>query len=145
MIGFLACRRKVCQASDLKTRSLRCPISFSLSFLLDKLKFVGHLVKTYLVATENVSRSGDWMKNPTVTIYTRPGCHLCEEAKAAILASGCDGEFALEEVNIDDDPHLRERYTYDIPVILIDGVKVFKHKVDPREFRRKLRRLEREG
>ena len=74
-------------------------------------------------------------------IYTRPGCHLCEEAKAAINSSGCDREFVLEEVNIDDDPLLRERYGYDIPVIFINGVKAFKHRVDPREFKRKLRRM----
>jgi glutaredoxin len=79
----------------------------------------------------------------TVTIYSRPGCHLCDEAKAAICASGCEGEFLLEEVNIDKDPALRERYGYDIPVIFIDGVKMFKHCVDPREFRRKLRRMAR--
>ncbi|HXU37416.1 MAG TPA: glutaredoxin family protein [Blastocatellia bacterium] len=78
---------------------------------------------------------------PEVTIYTRPGCHLCEEAKAAINASGCEGEFILKEVNIDDDPLLREQYGYDIPVIFINGVKAFKHRVDPREFKRKLRRL----
>ena len=76
-----------------------------------------------------------------VTIYTRPGCHLCEEAKASVLASGCAGEFSLEEVNIDNDPALRERYGYDIPVILINGIKVFKHRVDAGEFRRKFRRL----
>lgn len=76
-----------------------------------------------------------------VIIYTRPGCHLCEEAKTAINASGCEGEFILTEVNIDDDPLLRERYGDDIPVIFINGVKVFKHRVDPREFKRKLRRL----
>ena len=77
----------------------------------------------------------------TVIIYTWPGCHLCDEAKAAIHASGCDSEFLLEEVNIDGDPALSERYGYDIPVIFINGVKVFKHQVDPREFKRKLRRL----
>lgn len=76
-----------------------------------------------------------------VTIYTRPDCHLCEEAKAAIDASGCEAEFILEEVNIDDDPSLRERYGNDIPVILINGVKAFKHQVDPKEFRRKVTRF----
>jgi glutaredoxin len=81
------------------------------------------------------------MTKATVTIYTRPGCHLCEVAKAAIHASGCDGEFSLEEVNIDEEPALSERYGYDIPVIFINGVKVFKHRVDPAEFKRKLRRL----
>ena len=83
------------------------------------------------------------MIRATVTIYTRPGCHLCDEAKAAIDASGCAGEFSLEEVNIDEDPALGERYGDDIPVIFINGVKAFKHRVDPREFKRKLRRLAR--
>ena len=81
------------------------------------------------------------MKKAVVMIYTRPGCHLCDEAKAAIQASGCEGEFSLEEVNIDEDPALRERYGYDIPVIFINGVKVFKHNVDGKEFKRKLRRI----
>ena len=81
------------------------------------------------------------MKKAIVTIYTRPGCHLCEEAKAAIRASDCDADFTLEEINIDLDPALGERYGYDVPVIFINGVKVFKHRVDPSEFRRKLKRL----
>ena len=80
-------------------------------------------------------------KKATVTIYTRPGCHLCDQAKEAILTSGCETEFLIEEVNIDEDPALRERYGWDIPVIFINGVKAFKHRVDPHEFRRKLRRL----
>ena len=83
------------------------------------------------------------MKIATVTIYTRPGCHLCDEARAAIQASGCSGEYALEEVNIDEDRALQERYGHDIPVIFINGVKAFKHRVDSREFKRKLRRLAR--
>ena len=83
------------------------------------------------------------MKKAIVTIYTRPGCHLCDEAKASMRASGCGEEFTLEEVNIDNDPALHEKYQYDIPVILIDGTKAFKHRVDPNEFKRKLRRLAR--
>lgn len=83
------------------------------------------------------------MKIATVTIYTRPGCHLCDQARAAIEASGCSGEYALEEVNIDEDPALQERYGHDIPVIFINGVKAFKHRVESREFKRKLRRLAR--
>ena len=77
----------------------------------------------------------------TVTIYTRPGCHLCDEAKASIHAAGCDDEFTLEEINIDSHPQLVQRYGHDIPVVLINGTKVFKHRVDAREFKRKLRRL----
>jgi glutaredoxin len=76
-----------------------------------------------------------------VTIYTRPGCHLCDEAKASIVASGCANDIAIEEVNIDDDAALQEQYKYDIPVIFINGIKSFKHRVDAREFKRKLKRL----
>lgn len=83
--------------------------------------------------------------NPTkraiVTIYTRPGCHLCDEAKAVIKAAGCGAEFSLEEINIDQDAALRERYGNDVPVIFINGVKAFKHRVDPDEFKRKLHRM----
>ena len=80
-------------------------------------------------------------KRATVTLYTRPGCHLCDEAKASIHAAGCDDEFTLEEINIELDPDLGERYGEDIPVVFINQTKAFKHRVDPREFKRKLRRL----
>jgi glutaredoxin len=76
-----------------------------------------------------------------VTIYSKPGCHLCEVAKANILAAGCDDQFRLEEVNIEEDAYLKTRYQYDIPIILINGIKVFKHRVEPEEFRRKLSRF----
>lgn len=81
------------------------------------------------------------MKKAVVTIYTRPGCHLCEEAKTAMRSSVREDEFTLEEINIDLDPNLRDKYGYDIPVIFINGVKAFKHRVEPRQFKRKLRRL----
>jgi glutaredoxin len=76
-----------------------------------------------------------------VTIYSRPGCRLCDEAKACISSAGCDDDFTLEEVNIDEDPELKERFQFDIPVIFINGTKAFKHRVDPKEFKRKLRRI----
>jgi glutaredoxin len=75
-----------------------------------------------------------------ITIYSRPGCHLCEEAKSVILASG-GRNLTIEEINIDEDPAMRERYQYDIPVVFINGIKAFKHSVDAREFRRKFERL----
>jgi len=83
------------------------------------------------------------MHRATVVIYSRPGCHLCEEAKAAIMSAGGSDEFDLREVNIDEEPGALERYQYDIPVVFINGIKVFKHKVDEKEFKRKLRRLAR--
>lgn len=74
-----------------------------------------------------------------VTLYTRPDCHLCQEAKA--LIEPMLGEFAatLREVNIDADVVLRERYVLDIPVIFIGARKAAKHRVDPAKFRRQLK------
>lgn len=76
-----------------------------------------------------------------VIIYTRPGCHLCEEVKREMLAAGCADQYTLEEVNIDTDPALKERYGSEIPVVLINNVKAFKYRLTANEFKRKLRRL----
>ena len=73
-----------------------------------------------------------------VTLYTRPGCHLCEEAKAAIAPLILEFGAVLREVNIDEDPDLRERYGWDIPVIFIGEHKAAKHHVDVAQFRRQL-------
>src|ERR1700674_1009554 len=73
-----------------------------------------------------------------VTLYTRPGCHLCDEAKAAIAPLLREFGAALREINIDDDPVLKERYDWDIPVIFIGQRKAAKHRVDLEKFRRQL-------
>ena len=73
-----------------------------------------------------------------VVIYSRPGCHLCEEAKATIEGVRRAGEFTIEEVNIETDAELLARYRYDIPVIAINGVETFIHRVDPNEFRERI-------
>jgi glutaredoxin len=73
-----------------------------------------------------------------VTLYTRPGCHLCEEAKAAIAPLLREFGAVLLEVNIDQDSVLKERYSWDIPVIFIGGHKAAKHRVDLAQFRRQL-------
>ena len=67
-------------------------------------------------------------------IYSRPGCHLCEEAKQAIESAQCANEYTLEEIDISD-VALLQRYRYDIPVITINGEEAFRHKVTADEFR----------
>lgn len=74
-----------------------------------------------------------------VTLYTRPGCHLCEEAKAAIAQLLREFGASFREVNIDEDSVLRERYGWDVPVIFLGARKVAKHRVDVEQFRRRLR------
>ena len=74
-----------------------------------------------------------------ITLYTRPGCHLCEEARALIEPLLSEFGATLREVNIDDDAVLRHRYGTDIPVVFIGARKAAKHRVDPVKFRRQLR------
>ena len=75
------------------------------------------------------------MRKARVIVYSRPGCHLCDEAKAAIQNSNCSDHFTLEEVNIESDDELLKKYKYDIPVVTIDGEEAFRHRVDPGEFK----------
>jgi glutaredoxin len=73
-----------------------------------------------------------------VTLYTRPGCHLCDEAKAAIAPLLREFGASLREINIDDDPVLKGRYDSDVPVVFIGHRKAAKHRVDLEQFRRQL-------
>ena len=73
-----------------------------------------------------------------VILYTRPGCHLCDEAKQAMQAAGCDKEYTLQEINIESDAELLRRYQFDIPVITVDGVEAFRHKLTSQAFRERL-------
>jgi glutaredoxin len=57
-----------------------------------------------------------------VVLYTRPGCHLCDEARDAILAlRESSGEFELREIDIDGDDELHARFLERIPVVQVDG------------------------
>ena len=75
------------------------------------------------------------MTKPHVIVYSRPGCHLCDDAKLAIETAGCSDRFTLEEVNIESDGELLRKYQYDIPIVMIDGVEAFRHRVDKDQFR----------
>jgi glutaredoxin len=63
----------------------------------------------------------------TVTIYTKPGCHLCEEAEEVIEAVRAQQPFDIERRNILDDAADYERYKHDIPVILLNGREIARH------------------
>jgi len=73
-----------------------------------------------------------------VTLYTRPGCHLCEDAKALLQPLLREFAATFREVNVDEDPELQRRYGSDIPVIFLGVRKAAKHRLDPRQFRRQL-------
>ncbi|MBI1750101.1 MAG: glutaredoxin family protein [Acidobacteria bacterium] len=75
-----------------------------------------------------------------VTLYTRKGCHLCEEAKAHMAPLLREFGARLREVDIDSDEKLRSLYDVDVPVIFLGGRKVAKHRLDLAQFRRQLER-----
>jgi glutaredoxin len=75
-----------------------------------------------------------------VIIYSRPGCHLCDEARQAIEAARCPDEYTIAEIDIESDPDLLRRYQYDIPVITIDGVETFRHRLTSAAFRERVLR-----
>jgi len=75
---------------------------------------------------------------PLVTLYTRPGCCLCDDAKRVIAEARQQTAFDYQELDIDTDPELRRLYNDQIPVIAIDGVKAFQYNVGINELLKKL-------
>jgi glutaredoxin len=75
-----------------------------------------------------------------VTLYTRKGCHLCEEAKSQMAPLLREFGARLREVDIDADETLRALYDVDVPVIFLGERKVAKHRLDLAQFRRQLER-----
>jgi glutaredoxin len=65
-----------------------------------------------------------------ITLYTREGCHLCEEARVTIMPLLKEFGTSLREVDIDDDPVLHDLYTNDVPVIFFGARIAGQHRVD---------------
>jgi glutaredoxin len=79
------------------------------------------------------------MGPPTVVLYARPDCHLCDEVRAQLEALQAEGlRFALEEVDIDSDDRLLTPYLERIPVVTLDGEIVSELGLDPGELRARL-------
>ena len=70
-----------------------------------------------------------------VVLYTKPVCGLCDEMKAVMNSAGCDELYTLEEVDIEQDARLFEQYRYEIPVLCINGVEAFRHRLAADEFK----------
>jgi glutaredoxin len=73
-----------------------------------------------------------------VVIYGRAGCHLCEDAQAALERVRHRLAFTLETVDIETDDALHRAYLERIPVVTIDGVEIFRYFVDEAELERRL-------
>ena len=72
-----------------------------------------------------------------LTIYSKSGCHLCDEMKSlvhrVIAEQSSDRAIALDEIDISSDSALLDRYGLEIPVLLIDGKKMAKYRVSEEE------------
>lgn len=75
----------------------------------------------------------------TLTIYSRPGCHLCDDMKAVVKQVVRDvGSASINEVDISTDPALEALYGLEIPVLMIDGRKAAKYRVTEDALKRML-------
>jgi glutaredoxin len=77
---------------------------------------------------------------PRVTLYSRPGCHLCDDARAVVEQVCAELGESYAEISIDDDPDLRRRYGEEIPVTLVDGAQHDFWRVDAPRLRAALTR-----
>ena len=75
-----------------------------------------------------------------VTLYSKPGCHLCDDARAVVEAVCADVGATWTEVDITTDAELNERYWEQIPVTLVDGRQHDFWRVEPRRLRAALER-----
>jgi glutaredoxin len=75
---------------------------------------------------------------PTVTLYGRPGCHLCDDARAVLERIRAERPFELREVDIESDDALFRTYLERIPVVALDGEEVYDYRVDEADLRARL-------
>jgi glutaredoxin len=68
-----------------------------------------------------------------LTLYSKPGCHLCEDVRSLLDEIGTSHSFAIEEVDITKNDTLFARYRFAIPVALIDGEEVGRGRITERD------------
>jgi glutaredoxin len=73
-----------------------------------------------------------------LTIYSRPGCHLCDEMKEVVRRVSVSVPLALDEIDISGDAELERLYGVDIPVLMVGGKKLAKYRIEESELLRVL-------
>ena len=76
-----------------------------------------------------------------IEMFSKPGCHLCDEAREVIEQARSHYPFEFRIINIENERKLEAVYGSEIPVVRINGNRAFKYRVDSQELERKLRRL----
>ena len=75
-----------------------------------------------------------------VTLLTRQGCHLCEDARSVVQAVATMSGCTVTEIDVDGDPELRAEYGDMVPVVLINGVQHGYFRIDAARLQRDLER-----
>ena len=81
----------------------------------------------------STAKSGSIPSVPQVTLYGKPGCHLCDDARAVVERVRADHPFELTEVDVTLDPELHRAYGERIPVLELDGEELFEFFVEEAE------------
>jgi glutaredoxin len=76
----------------------------------------------------------------TITIYSKKECHLCDIAKEELKALRCEFDFSINEVDIEKDKLVFEKYKYLIPVVELEGKVISTYKVDTKKMKALLSR-----
>jgi hypothetical protein len=71
-----------------------------------------------------------------VIVYSRPGCHLCDEMMAVVHRVAQSVPLAVEQIDISTDPRLEEQFGPDIPVLMVNGKRAAKYRVAEKDLRR---------
>jgi glutaredoxin len=77
--------------------------------------------------------------SPRVTLYTRVNCHLCDVVKEKLDRVRAEEPFELEVLDIDRDPALKALYDWEVPVVMVDGKKWAKYRIDEAALIKRLR------
>jgi hypothetical protein len=84
----------------------------------------------------------DWWRTPldhlSFILYTRQGCHLCDDAAAELARARRRYRFPLQTIDVDGDPELAARYGLEVPVVTVNGKLRFRGRVNPVLLRRLL-------
>lgn len=64
-----------------------------------------------------------------VLMYSKPGCHLCDDMREQVRDALESASMPLRDVDISTDPALEARYRHDIPVLLVDGEEIARHRI----------------
>lgn len=76
--------------------------------------------------------------SPSVIVYYRDGCHLCEQVVASLFQLQEELGYEIKQIDIDTDPQLRDKYNVDVPVVTFQGEVIFYHFFDEIELRKSL-------